>query len=67
LLADGKFYILNDDGEMTIARASSSSFSVLDKAKILDGTDAWGPMAMSAGFLLARDSKTMICLDMRKP
>lgn len=67
LLADGKFFILNDDGEMTIATATATSFKVLDKAKILEGTDAWGPMAMSGGYLLARDSKMLICLDMKKP
>lgn len=66
LLADGKFFILNDDGEMTIARATTVSFDVLDKARIMEGQDAWGPLAISGGLLLARDSKTMVCLDMRK-
>jgi outer membrane protein assembly factor BamB len=66
LLADGKFYILNDDGELTIARVNGSRFSVLGKQKILQGQDAWGPLAISEGFLLARDSKTMICIDVRK-
>ncbi|MCX6277735.1 MAG: PQQ-binding-like beta-propeller repeat protein [Bacteroidetes bacterium] len=66
LIADEKFFILNDDGEMTIARASASSFTTLDKAKILDGQDAWGPLAISGGYLLARDSKQMVCIDIRK-
>lgn len=66
LLADGKFFILNDDGEMTIAMATAGSFKVLDKARIMDGQDAWGPLALSGGFMLVRDSRTMICLDMRK-
>jgi outer membrane protein assembly factor BamB len=66
LAADGKFFILNDDGEMTIARASATSFVTLDKARILQGQDAWGPMAISGGYLLARDSKQMVCIDIRK-
>jgi outer membrane protein assembly factor BamB len=66
LMADGKFFILNDDGEMTIARVTATSFTTLDKAKILNGQDAWGPLAISGGFLLARDSKEMVCIDIRK-
>ena len=65
ILADNKFFILNDDGEMTIAKYSTSTFQVLDKAKILDGQDSWGPIAITGGYLLMRDSKTMVCLDVR--
>ncbi|MCX6249419.1 MAG: PQQ-binding-like beta-propeller repeat protein [Bacteroidetes bacterium] len=66
VVADDKFFILNDDGEMTIARVSASEFTTLDKAKILDGQDAWGPLAVTGGYLLARDSKQLVCIDLRK-
>ncbi len=66
IMADGKFFILSDDGEMTIARVSPSSFKVLDKARILDGQDSWGPIAITGGYLLMRDSKTMVCLDIKE-
>jgi len=66
ILADNKFFILNDDGEMTIAKYSTSTFKVLDKAKIMDGQDSWGPIAITGGYLLMRDSKQMICLDIKK-
>jgi len=65
ILADNKFFILNDDGEMTIAQYSTSVFRVLDKAKIIDGQDSWGPIAITGGYLLMRDSKTLVCLDVR--
>jgi outer membrane protein assembly factor BamB len=65
IIADNKFFILNDDGEMTIAKYSTSTFKVLDKAKIIDGQDSWGPFAITGGYLLMRDSKTMVCLDIR--
>lgn len=66
IFADDKFYILSDEGELTMIKASEKEFIELDKAKVLNGHDAWGPMAFVQGRLIARDSKTMICLDLRK-
>jgi outer membrane protein assembly factor BamB len=66
IVADGKFYILSDDGTLTIAKAITSSFQFLDKFKMMDGQDAWGPMAIADGKLLLRDSKQMLCIDIRK-
>ena len=65
IMADDKFFILNDDGTLTIARADVSKFVVLDKAKIMDGQDAWGPIAIVDGRLLMRDSKKMVCIDIK--
>lgn len=65
IFADGKFFILNDDGEMTIATATPKEFKVLDRARIIDGQDSWGPVALTGGYMLIRDSKTMVCLNMK--
>lgn len=65
ILADEKFFILNDDGTLTIAKASLSKFIFLDKAKIIDGQDAWAPLAIVDGRLLMRDSKQLVCIDVR--
>lgn len=64
IIADGKFYILKDDGNLTIAKASTSGFTVIDKQKLFEAQDAWGPIAIADGKMLLRDSKLMICLDM---
>jgi len=66
IIADGKLFILSDDGTLNIAKASTSSFVFLDKAQILDGQDAWGPMAIADGKLLLRDDKTLVCIDILK-
>lgn len=65
IIADKKFFILSDEGELTIINAETNQFEELGKYKILDGHDAWGPMAIVDGRLLARDSKRMACIDLR--
>ncbi|WP_372751389.1 PQQ-binding-like beta-propeller repeat protein [Labilibaculum sp.] len=65
LIADGKFFILKDDGTLSIARASTEKFELLDKTKILDGHDAWGPLVVADGRLLMRDAKHLLCIDIR--
>lgn len=66
IIADGKFFILDDDGTLTIAEANTTKFVLLSKTKILDGQDAWGPLAIADGMLILRDSKTMVCIDLKK-
>ncbi len=66
IFADGKFYIVNDEGTLIIARVNSSGFELLDKANVIEGVDSWGPIAIADGYLLMRDSKQMVCLDVRK-
>lgn len=65
IIADDKFYVLNDDGVLTVLEASVSGYTQLGQAKVLDGVDAWGPLAIVNGRLLARDSHRMVCVDLR--
>lgn len=65
IIADEKFFILNDDGEMTIAKLSTNQFTVLDRTRIIDGQDSWGPIAITGGYLLMRDSKHLVCIDIK--
>jgi outer membrane protein assembly factor BamB len=59
----GLMYLLNDTGTLTLASVTPSGFSVLATAKVLDGTEAWGPLALTAGKLIARDLTRMVCLE----
>jgi outer membrane protein assembly factor BamB len=65
IVADDKFYILSDDGVLTVIEASTREYIRLARVKILEGHDAWGPLAITNGRLLARDSRRMVCLDIR--
>jgi outer membrane protein assembly factor BamB len=65
LVADDKLLILDDEGVLTISHASPSRFEPLAQARVLQGRDAWAPMALAGGLLLVRDSTRMVCLDLR--
>jgi len=49
IVADGKFYILNDDATLYIVRKSYKGYEPLDKVKLFDGQDAWAPLAIADG------------------
>ena len=66
MIADGKFFILNDDGTLSIVQPSTESFILLDQIKVFDGHDAWAPLAIADGYLLLRDANQMICIDIRQ-
>ena len=65
LVADNKFFILSDEGVLTIMQANTRRPVQMAQSKILDGHDAWGPMAIVNGRLLARDSRKMVCVDVQ--
>ncbi len=67
ILADDKFYLLDDDGTLYIIEMSLQEFRQLDAMQIIDnGHDAWAPLAMADGYLLLRDSHTMVCIDIKR-
>jgi outer membrane protein assembly factor BamB len=65
LLIGQYFLILDDDGTLSLLKASTSSFQEVAKKRFFEGQDAWGPMAFADGYLLLRDSKQLYCLDLR--
>jgi outer membrane protein assembly factor BamB len=65
LLADGRFFVLNDSGTLSMVEATHTAFRLLGQAQVLHGREAWGPMAIAGGRLLARDLERMVCLEVR--
>jgi outer membrane protein assembly factor BamB len=63
LSAQGMFFVLNDTGLLTLAEASPTGYRQLTQAKVLQGHDSWGPLALADGRLIARDLNEMVCLD----
>ncbi len=67
ILADGKFYLLDDDGTLYIIEKSLQGFRQLDSMELIeDGHDAWAPLAIADGYMLLRDDQTMICIDLKR-
>ena len=66
VIADGKLYAMNDSGLLTMARATPESFQALGQARILEGQDAWGPLAIAGDRLIARDLTRLVCVDIGK-
>jgi outer membrane protein assembly factor BamB len=64
ILADQKFFVLDDDGTLTMLEKSSLGYTRLGQHRVLEGHDAWGPMVFAGTRLLLRDSKRMVCLEM---
>lgn len=63
MIADNKFFILNDDGTLSIAKPGREGFVLMDQVKVFEGHDAWAPLAIADGYLLLRDDRTMICMN----
>ncbi len=63
LIADGLIFLMNDHGVLTLAEATASGYNQLAQAKVLDGPESWGPMALVGGRLIVRDLTRVVCLD----
>ncbi len=67
LMADGKIFLLNEEGTLYILKPSVSKYIESDAAKVIaNGQDAWAPLALADGYLVLRDSRKMICINMHK-
>jgi len=63
VMAGGKMLLLDDSGVLTLAGVSPQGFNRLARAGVLNGNEAWGPMAVASGRLIVRNLTTMVCLD----
>lgn len=64
LLADGMFFALEGDtGMLRLIEASTTEYKELASAQVLKGQDVWGPMALSDGKLVLRDTTSMVCIE----
>jgi outer membrane protein assembly factor BamB len=67
VVGDDLIYALDDDGHLSLMRATPERFERLAQSRILDGPDAWGPLALAGGRLIARDLRKMVCVEVKAP
>jgi len=56
-------YVMNDEGFLTVAKATPEAYTPLTSAQVLQGHESWAPMAFVSGRLIVRDLTRMVCLD----
>jgi len=65
MIADGKMVLLKDEGTLFIIEPTTDGYRELSRWKIMEGHDAWAPLATADGYLLLRDSGTLICISIK--
>ena len=63
LIADGKIFVMNDEGLLSLAEASPAGYRNIAREGVLNGHDSWAPMALAGNRLLVRDLTQMVCLN----
>jgi outer membrane protein assembly factor BamB len=70
LIIDNKLLVLDDDhtkpGELCLFRIEPNGVTKLAGAKVVEGHDAWAPLACIEGKVILRDSTTLVCLDLNQ-
>jgi hypothetical protein len=65
LYADGKLIVLDEDGQLALARVSPEKCEVISKVQLLDKV-AWTVPTLARGKLYIRDKKKILALDLGK-
>lgn len=66
MVVNDRLLTLSDDGVLTMSRAGGERYARIAQARVLEGHEAWAPMAFADGRLLVRDLHRMVCLDLRE-
>jgi len=56
-------FALKDDGELFVYKLEPNRMTLVKRQRVMEGVDAWGPMAYSDGYLLVGDADRVICLE----
>lgn len=63
VLADGKFYVMDDTGRLVVFEATTEKCNKLGEVRLMNGHETWGPLVITGGRLLMRDFETLSCFD----
>jgi len=57
-------FAFKDDGELFVYQIQQRGMTLVKRQRIMDGHDAWGPIAYADGYLILRDDKWIYCLKL---
>jgi outer membrane protein assembly factor BamB len=63
IMSGNKLYLLDDDGILYLFKLENGSAELLSSHKILNAIEAWGPMAIAGKYLIMRDARNLLCVD----
>ncbi len=66
ILADGKFIVLTERGDLHLIEATSTAFRELAKIQLFTSGPCRAQIALANGKLFARDQKKLVCVEMAK-
>ncbi len=64
LAADGLILAMNDSGVLREIELTPQKYKLLGEARVLQGRESWGPMALAGRRLLVRDLTRLACLEL---
>jgi outer membrane protein assembly factor BamB len=59
-------FLLDDDANLFMFKLEGAGAVLLSKHRIIEGMEAWGPMALASNYLIMRDSRNLLCLYVGK-
>lgn len=62
MIINDRLYIFKEEGELCVYRLGDKEPRLLKCQPILEGVDAWGPMAYADGHLIVRDAHQIVAL-----
>ena len=66
IVSGNKLYLLDDDCKLYLFGIDKTNVKLLASHKIMDGIEAWGPMAIAGKYLILRDARNLLCLNIGK-
>lgn len=63
LIVDDRIFAVDDSGTLVMCRATAEGYRELGRFAVLQGHDAWGPLAFADGRLLMRDLTRLVCVQ----
>jgi outer membrane protein assembly factor BamB len=63
IVSGNRMFLLDDDARLYYFSIEKGKATLVQSMKIIDGIEAWGPMAIAGRFLIIRDARNLLCLD----